>query len=176
MPVGGDLMDKEKLIKDMTGPEYFGPDSSIENRVAGLLGKMTLEEKIREMNMLGSAGSIIKAGKLSPELAQQFFKGMGIGAVQDPRLDPMDTAEVINELQRFLIENTRLGIPALIVAETLHGVMSPGMTVFPQAIALASTWNTGLIKEIASVIAREARSIGISQALAPDLDLAREPR
>ena len=151
-------------------------ENSIENRVAGLLGKMTLEEKIREMNMLGSAGSIIKDGRLSPELAQQFFKGMGIGAVQDPRLDPGDTAEVINELQRFLKENTRLGIPALIVAETLHGVMSPGMTIFPQAIALASTWNTGLIKEIASVIAKEARSIGISQALAPDLDLAREPR
>ncbi|NJD03797.1 MAG: aminotransferase class V-fold PLP-dependent enzyme [Ruminiclostridium sp.] len=186
----GNLVNKEFLTENMADPNmlsqlrwpgndkqtYLELNHSIEKRVADLLNRMTLEEKLREMNMLGSVGSIIKDGVFSPELAQQFFKGMGIGAVQDPRLDPEDTAEVVNELQRFLIENTRLGIPAFIIAETLHGVMSPGMTVFPQAIALASTWDTELIKEIASVIAKEARSIGISQSLAPDLDLAREPR
>jgi len=82
----------------------------------------------------------------------------------------------VNAVQRHLVKRTRLGIPALVISECLHGHMSGGATVFPQAIALASTWDTDLIGLLAQAAAKEARAVGVAQALGPDLDLARDPR
>jgi len=98
------------------------------------------------------------------------------GCLDTPRIAPKQNAEAIDAVQRYLVEKTRWGIPALVVDETLHGLMSPGATVFPQAIALGSTWNPALVARVAAVAAKEARAVGVSQALGPDLDLARDPR
>lgn len=159
----------------MEKPRYREAGLPVEERVKDLLGRMNLEEKIRELNMY-SMRKLLKDGRFSAGLAGGFFKGAGIGALEGPSLPPEESARAVNELQKYLIENTRLGIPALIISECLHGFLSPGATVFPQAIGLASTWNSGLVRKIASVAAQEARSCGSVQGLAPDLDLAREPR
>jgi len=156
--------------------KYLDSKQPVETRVNDLLSRMTLEEKFRQINMVDIRNFVDEKGKFSEELADSFFKGMGIGAVQDPRFDPEVNAELVNQLQKYLKTKTRLGIPAFVVCESLHGFSSPKATIFPQAIGLASTWNTEMMKEIAATIAKECRANGINQALAPDLDLAREPR
>lgn len=156
-------------------PIYLDPFQPVDARVSDLLGRMTLEEKFREMGM-GKTRNMGESGRFSKKLADEFFKGMGIGAMQDARLDPVNNAAFINDLQKYLIENTRLGIPALIISECLHGFLSPGATMFPQSIALGSSWNDALVGNIAAAAAKEATACGTRQALAPNLDLAREPR
>ena len=161
-----------------TRPEsalYLDPQRPVDTRVRDLLGRMTLEEKIRQMNYADCA-QFAKNGKFSAELAKKFFKSLGVGGLQDPRMTPKASAQLVNDVQKFLIKKTRLGIPALVASECLHGHMSKGATVFPQAIALGSSWNTDLVKKVASTAAREARAIGVRQAFSPDLDLARDPR
>lgn len=156
-------------------PIYLDAAMPAEDRVTDLIHRMTLDEKIGQMGMLSSAGFLAN-DRLDPELIREKLNGVGIGAVENPRLAPEKNLETINRIQKILKENTRLGIPALVIAETLHGLVSPEATVFPQAIGLACTWNTGIVSEIASSIAKEARSVGVTQGLAPDLDLARDPR
>ncbi len=163
------------LNKPTKSAVYLKANESVEVRVRDLIGRMTLEEKIREMNFTNSV-NLLRKGKFAPTVASRFFKGMGIGGLQDPRLAPTMTADAVNSIQRFLKNKTRLGIPTLMTSECLHGHMSQGATIFPQAIGLGSTWNTELLQEIASTIAKEARAVGVSQTLSPDLDLARDPR
>jgi beta-glucosidase len=136
---------------------------------------MTLEEKVRQMGFADCA-QFARKGRFSAKLAKEFFRGLGIGGLQDPRMNPKTSIELVNNIQKFLMNNTRLGIPALICSECLHGYMSPGATIFPQAIGLASSWNAALLKKIAAVAAKEARALGAAQAFSPDLDLARDPR
>ncbi|NPV47526.1 MAG: glycosyl hydrolase [Armatimonadetes bacterium] len=161
--------------KPQSAVHYQDASLPVEVRVRDLLGRMTLAEKIRQMSM-ADAGSFVSRGGVSARALRERFGKMGIGCLQDPRMDAATSAAVINAVQRYLIEETRLGIPALVISECLHGHMSGGTTVFPQAIGLASTWNPELIGRMASAIAREARAVGVAQALAPDLDLARDPR
>ena len=123
---------------------YLDPRCSTEQRVKYLLAKMTLEEKVRQMGFADCA-HFTRNGKFSTKLAKDFFKDLGVGGLQDPRMDPKTAAEVINAIQKFLINNTRLGIPAFVTSECLHGHMSRGATIFPQAIAMASSWNTNLV-------------------------------
>ncbi|MGC8716420.1 MAG: glycoside hydrolase family 3 N-terminal domain-containing protein [bacterium] len=89
---------------------------------------------------------------------------------------PKEGAEFANEIQKYVIENTRLGIPVLIHDECLHGCMAKGSTSFPQSIAIASTWNPELMKEVATAIGKETKSRGIHQALSPTINIARDPR
>jgi len=154
---------------------YLDPALDADARVRDLLGRMTLEEKIRQMNM-GRVTEFLKNGRVSMKAVREWFGGTSIGCLQDPRLGPRVSAEAVNAVQKYLVERTRLGIPALVISECLHGHLSNGATVFPQAIALASTWNPDLVGQMAAAAAREARAVGVAQALAPDLDLSREPR
>jgi beta-glucosidase len=156
-------------------PAYRNASLPVETRVRDLMERMTLEDKFRQIVQFDAA-ACLKDGKFSPALAKKLFKGLGIGTLQDPRLSPRPSAEAVNALQRFLKENTRLGIPGLVTSECLHGHMSQGATIFPQAIGLSSTWEPELVKQMSAVAAREARAVGVAQALSPDLDLAREPR
>ena len=123
---------------------YLDPRRPVETRVKDLLGRMTLEEKIRQMGYADCA-QFARKGKFSPNLAKKFFKSLGVGGLQDPRMTPTVVARLVNAIQKHLIENTRLGIPALVASECLHGHMSRGATIFPQAIAMASSWNTNLV-------------------------------
>ena len=154
---------------------YLDPHEPVGRRVSDLLRRMRLEDKIAQMGY-GRCTEVAWRGRFSAKAARRFFKGAGIGAMQDPRMAPGKGAALVSAIQEFLVKHTRLGIPALIGSECLHGHMSVGATVFPQAIGLASTWNTKLIEKMAAVAAREARAVGVSQAFSPDLDLARDPR
>ena len=89
---------------------------------------------------------------------------------------PVETATYINAAQKWSMERTRLGIPMIMHEEALHGLVAPGATSFPQSIALASTWNPGLLEKIFSVAAAEARARGANLVLAPVVDVARDPR
>ncbi len=170
-------MTKKKSVNKITTsqPAYLDSSLPVEARVRDLMGRMTLEDKFRQIVQFDS-GTCLKDGKFSPALAKKLFKGLGIGTLQDPRLSPRPSAEAVNAIQRYLKEHTRLGIPAMVISECLHGHMSLGATIFPQAIGLACTWEPALIRQMAGIAAREARSVGVAQALSPDLDLAREPR
>jgi len=165
---------------------YRDSNAPVEQRVADLLSRMTLEEKVAQltstMEMLGfdsgaSKSFVDKQGKFLPEHAAEIF-GRGIGQISRPggMRGPRETAEFTNAIQKWMIENTRLGIPVMFHEEALHGPATHGATSFPQAIALASTWDSDLVYEVFSATALETRSRGVHQVLSPVLDLARDPR
>jgi beta-glucosidase len=168
-----------------TVPDYKNPKLSIDKRVNDLLSRMTLEEKVAQLTCLWQARPQVKAqtdfstsrGELSPERAREVLKhGIGQIARQRERMGPREGALFANAVQKWLIENTRLGIPAILHDEILHGHMAQGSTSFPQPLALASSFDPDLISRIFSAAALETRARGSHQVLGPNLDVAREPR
>jgi len=166
-------------------PDYKNPRLSVEQRVADLLSRMTLEEKIAQMTCLWSnrpqknatTDFAIDRGDFSPEKAAQVMKyGIGQIARQREQKGPREGAIFANAVQKWLIENTRLGIPAILHDEILHGHMARGSTSFPQPIALSSTWDPEFIGKVFTAGALETRARGSQQVLGPNLDVAREPR
>ena len=153
-------------------PAYKNADLDIETRVSDLLSRMTLDEKIRELDMY-SAHDLIENGKLSVDEASKVLNGLNIGSVRD--FYP-ESAEYSNELQKYIIENNRLGIPALIIEEALHGYLGKGSTSFPVPIGLGSMWDVETMEKIGKVIGSETRGVGVHLVLAPTLGLGREPR
>ncbi len=137
---------------------------------------MTIEEKVWQMGMVPSRSFVDGEGNFLKDKADQIFNGYSIGGFQDLRFGPERNVELIREIQDYIIHNTKPGIPAIVVGETLHGYLSPEATIFPQVIGLGSTWNTELVHDIAEAGAKEARSVGTNLANSPDLDLARDPR
>lgn len=156
-------------------PDYKNSALPIENRVEDLLKRMTLAEKVAQMNHLYS-GDYVVNGKIDYEKLKDLTNNLSYGCIEGFVFNSSKYAEVINELQKHMIENTRLGIPVIPVAEGLHGLVQDGCTIFPQALALGSTFNPELINNMASFIGESAEVIGIKQILAPDLDIARELR
>ena len=165
--------------------DYKNPRLSVEQRVADLLSRMTLEEKIAQMTCLwvnrpqknAQTDFASDRGDFSPEKAAQVMKyGIGQIARQREQKGPRDGAIFANAVQKWLLENTRLGIPAIFHDEILHGHMARGSTSFPQPIALASTWDPEFIEKVFTAGALETRARGSQQVLGPNLDLAREPR
>src|ERR1043165_2926563 len=157
----------------------------IEKRVQDLLGRMSLEEKAAQMMCVWQkkAETLLDTdGNFDLEKAKSSFKkGYGIGQVGRPSdagkgKDARENAELTNAIQKFFIENSRLGIPVIFHEECLHGQASVGATSFPQPIGLAATFNPDLVKALYSMTAEEARSRGTHQALTPVVDVARDPR
>ncbi len=146
--------------------------------VKDLLAQMTLEEKVAQLGSVG-VRDLMEDGKFSLEKAQQILAN-GIGQITRPAgwsdLPPKEAAALVNEIQRFLVEKTRLRIPAIMHEECLTGLMARGGTTFPQAIGLASTWAPDLIERMTTVIRREMRAVGAHQGLSPVLDVLRDPR
>ena len=166
-------------------PDYKNPRLPVERRVADLLGRMTLEEKVAQLVCLWTGRPQVgpqtdfstDRGDFSPEKAREVMKyGIGQIARQRERKDPREAARFANALQKWLVEQTRLGIPAIFHDEILHGLMAPKGTSFPTPIALASSWDTQLVSRVFSAAALETRARGSQQVLGPNLDLAREPR
>jgi len=159
---------------------YLNPKLAVETRVKELLRNMTLEEKIAQLGSV-PAQALLEDGKFSREKAKEMLS-TGIGQItriagsRDIFLNPKEAAEIANQIQRFLIEETRLKIPAIIHEECLSGFMAPYATTFPQAIGMASTWNPELIEKITSVIREQMRATGAHQGLSPVLDVARDQR
>jgi beta-glucosidase len=154
-------------------PAYKNPKLAIEDRVADLLPRMTLEEKVDQISGGHHYEFLDTTGRFSPEQAATVFHELH---AVDPQVTPRDAAIVRNAAQRFLIEKTRLGIPAIFQGEALHGFMQNGSTSFPQAIGLASTWDPELVREVFAAASDEMASSGVNQAFTPVLDIARDPR
>ena len=145
-------------------------------RVADLLGRMTLTEKVAQL--IGPFGEAeAEDGQFSLAFARQHFQeGIAYINTHHRQRRTAQTVAYLNALQRFLREETRLGIPALGLGEGLHGYMAHDATSFPQAIALASTWDPALVERVFTVVAREMRARGAHYVLSPVLDLALDPR
>jgi beta-glucosidase len=165
---------------------YRNPNLPVEQRVSDLLARMTLEEKVAQLEgawqnrqffsdpkdlFVGDHGAFL------PERAAVLLRN-GLGEMSRPSENrgPRAMAEFTNTMQRWIKDNTRLGIPVLFHEECLHGHAAPKGTSYPQAIALASSWDPDLLRDVFSATALEVRARGAQQCLTPVLDLARDPR
>ena len=179
----------EERTKKETNAGYRNPKLSPKDRAADLLSRMTREEKVAQMLCIwGQKKDLLfnKEGKLDfSKLKVQFGHGVGqIGRLSDTggapstggNLSPVEMAEMANKLQKFFVEETRLGIPVIFHEECLHGLAAKDATSYPQPIGLAATFDPSLLEEIYTAIAEDARSRGVHQALTPVVDVAREPR
>ena len=154
---------------------YLDPLLSIEARLSDLLARMTVAEKCAQL--IGPLGMDSQDGNFSLEFARQHFKdGISYISAHHRKRDTRQTVAYLNATQKFLREETRLGIPALGIGEGLHGFMAHQATSFPQAIGLASTWDPELHRRVFGVVAKEMRARGAHYVLSPVLDLARDPR
>ncbi|MFC1558317.1 glycoside hydrolase family 3 C-terminal domain-containing protein [candidate division KSB1 bacterium] len=169
-------------------PLYLDPSQPIEKRIDDLLGRMTLGEKIGQINMpvvrriaFGKDVSIIL------DRCQKFAEGKlveGVGSAGGYfkliykvfTVDPRKQAESINEFQKIALEKTRLKIPFLITEEGTHGSMCPGATIFPEGPTIGSTWNMDLVNKIYAIAAKEARAVGIHQLFTLVVEPIRDPR
>jgi beta-glucosidase len=167
-------------------PPYRNPGLPVEQRVADLLGRMTLEEKIaqlegawenRQFHTDTKTMFVDEKGAFLPERAGTLIKN-GLGEMSRPSENrgPRAMAEFTNAMQHWVKDNTRLGIPVIFHEECLHGHAALQGTSFPQPIGLASTWNPGLVHDVFTATAAEVRARGAQQCLTPVLDLGREPR
>lgn len=159
-------------------PDYRNPAASLERRVEDLLGRMTIAEKVAQLGGAWSLG-LVEDGRFSTARARKRIpNGTGhvtrIGA--STGLRPAESARLANDIQKFLVEETRLGIPAIVHEESTAGFTARDADQFPQAIGLASTWDPDLVQEMADVIRTQMLAVGARQALAPVLDVARDPR
>lgn len=155
-------------LQSPSSPAYKNPNLSVDERVADLLKRMTLEEKVAQLVCVWPRGRDLK-----PE---EMKNGLGQVARQQEKKGPREGAAFANATQKWLIENTRLGIPAIFHDEILHGHMGQGSTNFPQPIALASSWDLDLIAKVFTAAAIETRVRGSHQVLGPNLDLGRDAR
>lgn len=181
---------KSKTIVDT--PVYKQASRPIEERVADLLSRMTIEEKIAQLRCPLGWEMYTKTSDKSVEVSQKFKDIMSkapIGSFwavlrADPwtqktletGLYPELAAKAINALQKYAVEKTRLGIPILFAEETPHGHMAIGTTVYPTGLSCASTWNADLMHSMGDAMGREVRSQGGNVGYGPVLDVAREPR
>ncbi len=158
---------------------YKDPNAPLNDRVESLLAQMTLEEKLMQVQCFWQDKRKIydSDGEFNIDSADKYLKN-GLGQIGRPseRKTPAENAKVTNTIQKYFIEQTRLGIPVLFHEECLHGHAAKDATSFSQPIGLASTWNTELVESLFDMTAREARSRGTHLALTPVVDVAREPR
>ncbi|HKM06732.1 MAG TPA: glycoside hydrolase family 3 N-terminal domain-containing protein, partial [Sphaerochaeta sp.] len=157
-------------------------------RALELMKKMTLEEKAAQLcsawlEIEEDGTFTVKETAFSkdrPLQDRETVLGLGIGQLTRPfgtqAKDPRSVAKGVNEIQKYLVNNTRLGIPAMLHEECLTGAMVVGATIFPSSLNSASSWDTALMKRIGSAIGKELSSLGVHQGLAPVLDVARDAR
>ncbi len=174
-------------VKDI----YEDPAATLDDRIENLLQQMTLEEKTCQMVTLYGYKRVLKDDLPTPEWKQMLWKD-GIGAIdehlngfQQWGLPPSDNENVwpasrhawaLNEVQRFFVEDTRLGIPVDFTNEGIRGVESYKATNFPTQLGLGHTWNRELIRQVGLITGREARMLGYTNVYAPILDVGRDQR
>lgn len=168
---------------------YEDPNAPIEDRIQDLLKQMTLEEKTCQMATLYGSGRVLKDSLPTASWKSEIWKdgianideelnGLGRGRRAYPELIyPFSNhAEAINKIQRWFIEETRLGIPVDFSNEGIHGLNHAKATPFPAPINIGSTWNKKLVYEAGSISGKEAKALGYTNVYAPILDVARDPR
>ena len=159
-------------------PPYLDASLAVDKRVADLLPRMNLDEKLAQLGCVWST-QLLRQGAFQPSAAREKL-AHGIGHVTRiggaTVLSPRESAAFANQIQRFLVEETRLRIPAIVHEEGCAGYLGRDATCFPQAIGLAATFDPDLLREIGNVIRLQMRAVGAHQALAPVLDVVRDPR
>jgi beta-glucosidase len=171
-------------------PPYKDAKLPMERRVADLVERMTLEEKVAQLGSVWLAKTELfdddlrfdpaKARAKYPNALGTFARPSDARGAVSPRIargrTPAETVELVNAIQRWAVRDTRLGIPVWFHEESLHGYAALHATMFPQAIAMASAWDPDLVRRVNAVIAREVRARGVQQVLSPVVDVARDPR
>lgn len=157
---------------------YRDATAVIEERVADLIGRMTLAEKLAQLGSYWSHEILSHEAFDEAKASERIGRGIGqitrvAGATN---LGQRGVAALANEIQHFLLEKTRLGIPAIIHEECLHGLLARESVCFPQSIGQAAAWDPESVRAMAERLARELRAAGAHQALAPILDITRDPR
>jgi beta-glucosidase len=174
-----------KTNKHAKTAPYLNRKLATDKRVKDLLARMTLEEKAAQMMCVWQekANTLInEAGEFDLQKARTHFKkGHGLGQVGRPSdaaggRNARATAELTNAIQKFFLEESRLGIPVIFHEECLHGHAAIDSTSFPQPIGLAATFDPDLVERLFTMTAEEARVRGTHQALTPVVDVARDPR
>ncbi len=167
-------------IKDI----YEDPGQMVEKRIADLLGQMTVEEKTCQCATLYGYKRVLRDELPMPGWRNEIWKD-GIANIDEQLNGLRKTqysypfnkhAEAINTIQRWFVEETRLGIPVDFSNEGIHGLNHDRATPLPAPIAIGSTWNKNLVKEAGIIVGREAKALGYTNIYAPILDLARDPR
>lgn len=168
---------------------FEDPEQEVEKRIVDLLSQMTLEEKTNQMATLYGYGRVLKDELPTAEWKNQIWKD-GIANI-DEQLNSLPFnnkaksqysfpyskhATAINTIQKWFIEETRLGIPVDFTNEGIHGLNHDRATPFPAPIAIGSTWNKALVRQAGEIAGREAKALGYTNVYAPILDLARDPR
>ena len=184
-----DRMKKQKsavaVSSRKAAPAYKNASLPSARRVKDLLSRMTLEEKAAQMMCVWQSKAqtmLDDAGNFNFKKAKKSFRdGRGLGQVGRPSdagggKKARSMAELTNAIQKFFLENSRLGIPVMFHEECLHGHAAPDGTSFPQPIALGATFNPALVESLFTMTALEARLRGAHHALTPVVDVAREPR
>ncbi len=179
------------LNKNNTMDPYEDPSVDIELRIDDLLGRMTIDEKTCQMVTLYGYGRVLKDDLPKPSWKQKLWKD-GIGAI-DEHLNSFrgwgkapstnencwpasKHAWAINQVQKFFIEDTRLGIPADFTNEGIRGIESYKATNFPTQLGIGHTWDRSLVYKVGQITGREARLLGYTNVYAPILDVIRDPR
>ena len=179
-------MDEKTTTKETVSEDvkrYKDPQLSIKERVEDLLEQMTLDEKIAQMLCVWDQRKetmMNEEGQIDLNRLKETLKdGLGqIARISDITggLKPKEMAELTNAIQKYFVEETRLGIPVVFHEECLHGLAAKDATSYPQPIGLAATFEPDLIERIYTAIAEDARSRGAHQALTPVVDVLRDPR
>lgn len=163
------------IVKAQQMLPYQNPQLSVEERVNDLLGRMTLEEKIGQITHLHSY-KVFDGQELNPNKLEVACGNIGYGFFEGFPLTASHCRKNFRRIQEYLIKHTRLGIPGFSVAESLHGVVHEGATIYPQNIALGSTFNPELAYAKTKHISGELNTMGVKQVLSPCIDVARELR
>jgi beta-glucosidase len=157
---------------------YQDPALAVDDRVADLLGRMTVEEKIAQLGSIW-AFEIVGDDGLDGRKLDELL-GAGLGEITrlagSTNLQPAEVASTANEIQRYLVDRTRLGIPAIVHEECLHGLLAWAAPCFQQAIGAAASFDPELLGEVAATIRRRMLATGARHALGPVLDITRDPR
>ncbi|GAB3670064.1 glycoside hydrolase family 3 N-terminal domain-containing protein [Halopiger thermotolerans] len=167
------------MRRDQPTATYLDESAAVENRVEDLLERMTLEEKAAQLGSVNADRLLDEDDEIDWDAVDEWLEH-GIGHFTrlggEGSLAPSEAARVTNELQTYLREETRLGIPAIPHEECLSGYMGPEATTFPQMLGMASSWNPDLLETVTETIRSELEGIGTVHALSPVLDVARDLR
>jgi beta-glucosidase len=161
--------DSSPLYKDRTAP--------IDRRVADLLPRMTLDEKIQQLRCVWpNEDNLLKSDDTFDADKAGMILSTGIGEIAPLRLETAKEVTLRNDIQQYLLQKTRLGIPVIFHDEACHGALVPGATSFPVPIGIACSWDPRMIERVFTTVAGEMRARGIQQALTPIVDICRDPR
>jgi beta-glucosidase len=156
---------------------YKNSALSVEKRVELLISEMSMNEKVAQLVGIWCGGIVdFDDTFLNDKEKMKESFGIGIHSVHPSFLDLKETVDQRNRIQKYLLDETRLGIPALFFDEGPHGLMRREATVFPQVIGLSCSWDPGLFQEIYKIVALEMRSRGSHHVFSPNIDVCTEPR